>query len=74
MQGAWAYKDLKPLDVARVNLLTRGKESLASKNWMRMSWGVERDGGEGAFGARKRGGRDGQDGVGELREICTSGK
>jgi hypothetical protein len=32
VQGAWTHKDLKPLEVARVNLLTRGKESLASKN------------------------------------------
>jgi hypothetical protein len=30
--AAGTYKDLKPFDVARVNLLTRGKESFESKN------------------------------------------
>ncbi len=30
--GGVAYKDLKLLEVERVNLLTRGKESLESKN------------------------------------------
>ena len=32
MTIAATYKDLKPFDVARVNLLTRGNESLESKN------------------------------------------